>query len=104
LTICSSAKGKQGYFEGDELKSRINKEGVAADAYLLDSSGMVGKMYGAKTTPHMFIIDPEGKLIYNGAIDDKPSTDQDDITGAVNYVQQILDAAMSVIDRTSRSE
>jgi glutathione peroxidase-family protein len=95
LTICSSAKGKQGFFEGTELKNRIKQEGVTADAYLLDRTGNVGKMYGAKTTPHMFIVNPEGKLIYGGAIDDKASTDREDIAGATNYVQVVLNAAMA---------
>ncbi len=95
LSICSSAPGKQGFFEGDELKERIAEEESAPTAYLVDPEGTVGKTYGAKTTPHIFIIDPDGILIYAGGIDDKRSTDTDDIAGATNYVSTTLDAAMA---------
>jgi len=94
LSICSSAPGKQGYFEGKALKERIAKENSKSDAYLVDANGKVGRMYGAKTTPHMFVIDPNGILIYDGAIDDKPSTKTADIDGSTNYVQWILDSSM----------
>jgi len=95
LSICSSAPGKQGYFEGDELKKEVKAHGSKATAYLADADGTVGKMYGAKTTPSMYVIDPKGVLIYAGAIDDKPSTDKSDIKGANNYVRAALDAAMA---------
>lgn len=95
LSICSSAKGKQGHFEGKELAERMAKEGINSTAYLIDVDGKVGKMYGAKTTPHIFIIDPAGTLIYAGAIDDTPSANPDDIKGAVNYVSTTLDASMA---------
>lgn len=95
FTICSSGVGKQGYLEGEELKEKINKVKVNSTAYLIDADGKVGKMYGAKTTPHMFVIDSKGKLIYAGGIDDKPSTDLDDVKGATNYVSAALDAAMA---------
>jgi sensor domain CHASE-containing protein len=62
---------------------------------LLDADGQVGRLYGANTTPHIFVIDPEGKLIYRGAIDDKPTTRQEDIPTARNYLAEALDAAMS---------
>ncbi|MBI4387751.1 MAG: thioredoxin family protein, partial [Candidatus Omnitrophica bacterium] len=70
------------------------KNGAKQTAVLLDPAGEVGKKYGAKTTPHMFVINPEGVLIYNGAIDDKPSTDQADIESSYNYVKGALDEAM----------
>ncbi len=95
LTICSSAPGKQGYFEGEALKSRMEKEKWNGTAYLIDESGKVGKMYQAKTTPHMYIINPEGMLIYAGAIDDKPSANVDDITESTNYVKQAMSASMA---------
>lgn len=95
LSVCSSAEGKQGYFAGEELDERIEKEGSNAAAYLIDESGEVGRMYGAKTTPHMYIINPKGTLIYAGGIDDKPSTDTDDIATAKNYVTLAMDAAMA---------
>jgi len=94
LSICSSADGKQGYFEGEELDEKIAEEGVNATAYLIDEEGTVGKMYGAKTTPHMYIINPEGKLVYVGGIDDRASTKVADIEGATNYVSAALDEAM----------
>ena len=95
LSICSSGPAKQGYFEGDELVRELDQKGSRATAYLVDADGRVGRMYEAKTTPHMFVIDPGGVLIYAGAIDDRPSTDVEDIKGATNYVQQALDAAMT---------
>jgi peroxiredoxin len=95
FTICSSGEGKQGYLEGDELKEKLKKEKINSMAYLIDAEGRVGKAYGARTTPHMFVIDPKGKLIYAGGIDDKVSTDVDDVKGATNYVSAALDAAMA---------
>jgi len=95
LTICSSAPGKQGYLEGAELTAAIAEHGCKPTAYLVDTDGSVGRMYNAKTTPNMYVIDPSGKLIYAGAIDDKPTTNPDDIKGATNYVQAALDAAMT---------
>jgi peroxiredoxin len=95
LSICSSASGKQGHFEGEELKTQVETHGSKATAYLTDAEGSVGRAYGAKTTPHMFVIDPKGILIYTGAIDDRPSTDKADIEGANNYVRAALDAAMA---------
>jgi hypothetical protein len=65
------------------------------DAHLLDPEGKVGRLYKAKTTPSMFVIDPEGKVIYAGAIDDRPSTDQEDIPGSKNYVRAALEAGMA---------
>lgn len=105
LSICSSAPAKQGYSEGKNLLERIAEEKSAATAYLVDKEGTVGHAYGAKTTPHMFIINPEGTLIYAGGIDDKPSTDRKDITTAANYVREALDAALAgkpVTTATSR--
>lgn len=95
IGICSSASGKQGYFEGKELTERLKSEGFSANAYLIDSDGNVGRMYGAKTTPHMYVINPEGSLVYAGAIDDKPTTKLDDVKGATNYIVAALQAAMA---------
>ncbi len=95
LTICSSAEGKQGYYTGNDLKEHMKSSKIASAAYLLDTSGTVGRMYEARTTPHMFVIDPEGKLIYAGAIDNKPSTKTADIEGATNYVQACLTSAVA---------
>lgn len=66
-----------------------------ATAYLIDADGKAGKLFGAKTTPHMFVINPAGKLVYAGAIDDKRSTNVDDVNGAVNYVSQSLDKLLA---------
>jgi hypothetical protein len=95
LSICSSAPGKQGHFAGPELTDKIAAERSAASAYLVDEDGTVGKIYEAKTTPHMFLIDRSGTLIYAGGIDDIASTRQEDIAGATNYVQKALDAALA---------
>jgi peroxiredoxin len=95
LSICSSAEGKQGHFAGQELLDRIKKEGSKATAYLIDEDGSVGKMYGAKTTPHCYVISPEGNLIYAGAIDDKPSADAEDIKTSKNLVKSCIDEAIS---------
>lgn len=95
LTICSSAEGKQGNFTAEELKARREKLETAETAYLLDESGEVGLLYGAKVTPDMAVINPDQEVIYLGAIDSKASTDQADIEGAENYVEQALEAAMN---------
>ena len=95
LTICSSAPKNQGYYEGEVLTAKIKEAGLHSTAYLVDAQGKVGKMYEAKTTPHMFIVNPQGVLVYAGAIDDKPSTKIEDLEGATNYVKAALDAAMA---------
>jgi peroxiredoxin len=95
LTICSSAQGKQGYYEPAALQEMTKERKLASTAYLRDPDGAVGRAYGAKTTPNMFVINPDGVLIYAGAIDDKPSTDPNDIPGANNYVAACLDASMA---------
>jgi hypothetical protein len=95
LTINSSAPGKQGNYPPEKWNEMIKEKGSAATAVLLDPDGKVGKMFGAKTTPHLFVINPEGVLIYQGAIDDKPSFDPKTIEGARNYVEMALDAAMA---------
>jgi hypothetical protein len=98
LSVCSSAPGRQGYFEKDELKERMATEKAVPTAYLVDADGTVGRAYEAKTTPHMFVINPEGTLIYAGGIDNIRSTDIDDIGKATNYVRAALEAAMNGTD------
>jgi peroxiredoxin len=95
LSVCSSADGKQGHMDAADWNEEIAERKLASTAVLLDESGQVGKTYGAKTTPHMYIVNPDGVLVYKGAIDDKPTTDQDDIPGAKNYVLAALDESMS---------
>lgn len=93
--INSSAKGKQGHFETAELKERIAAEKAAPTAYLLDTNGKTGRAYGAQVTPHMYVIDPEGALVYVGAIDDKATTKLADVKTARNHVEAALTAAMA---------
>jgi len=92
LSINSSAPGRSGAYTGDELQTKIEEFAWQGDAYLLDADGSVGKAYGARTTPHIFIIDPDGRVIYQGGIDSIKSADVDDIAGATNYVRTALDA------------
>lgn len=91
LAVCSSNKGKQGHFTVEEINKRTKNHNAKYAAYLIDEDGTVGKMYGAKTTPHMYIIDAAGTLVYAGGIDDKPTANLDDIEGAKNYVLLGLD-------------
>jgi peroxiredoxin len=86
LTINSSAAGKQGHMDGAGAKSFIAAAKAQPTAYLLDHKGVVGKGYGAVTTPHMYIVDKSGKLVYAGGIDDKATASQADIAGARNHV------------------
>ena len=95
LSVCSSAPGKQGHYPADEWNRILAEQGSAATALLLDPDGQVGLAYGAKTTPHLFVIDAAGTLVYDGAIDDKPSTDSADIPGARAYVAEALDAVLA---------
>jgi peroxiredoxin len=95
LSICSSAEGKQGNFTDDEIGKRIKDQNAKMSAYLIDADGKVGKMYGAKTTPHMYVIDKESKLVYAGGIDDKASTDIEDVKEAKNYVSNALDELLA---------
>jgi peroxiredoxin len=95
LSIVSSAPGKQGNMSPEETNKTKEEKGSAATAILIDEDGTVGKLYDAKVTPELFVINPEGNLIYAGAIDDKKSVDAADVAGARNYVKQALDEAMA---------
>lgn len=90
LTINSGAPGKQGHMSGAEAKALVAKVGAKPSAYLLDPRGVVGKVYDAKTTPHMYVIDKAGTLVYAGGIDDKPTANPADIAGARNHVLAAL--------------
>lgn len=91
LSICSSAEGKQGYMEPEAALEARNAAGAKATAYLIDETGEVGKLYGARVTPEMYIIDAEGKLVYRGAIDSIRSTDVADVERAHNYVTTAIE-------------
>jgi hypothetical protein len=95
LTIISSAPGKQGYLTGLQADQLTHSRNAHPSAVLLDSSGMVGHLYAARTTPDMVIIDRSGKVVYAGAIDSIPSTDPADIPRASPYLKAALDQAMS---------
>ena len=95
LTVCSSAPGKQGHCEAAKWPAMVQERKAAPTAVLLDPDGKVGKLYGAKTTPHMFIIGTDGKLVYQGAIDDQPSFNPDTLKGARNYVREALEAMLA---------
>ena len=106
LTINSGAPGKQGYMSGPEAKAFVAQSGARPTAYLLDPRGVVGKSYDAKTTPHMFVINKAGTLVYAGGIDDKPTANPADIKGARNHVLAALaelKAGRAVSVPTSRS-
>ncbi len=94
LSINSSASGKEGFFSPADINARIKERGAAPTAYLIDTDGTIGKAYGAKTTPHMYVINPKGEIVYQGAIDDTPTADAS-TKANVNYVAAALDAAMT---------
>jgi peroxiredoxin len=95
LTIVSSAPGKQGHVDAAKAAELTQSRNAAPTAVLFDPSGEVGRKYDAKTTPHMYVIAPDGKLIYMGGIDSIPSSDQDDIAKATPYVKVALAEAMA---------
>jgi hypothetical protein len=95
LTVISSAPGKQGYVKAADENAYVRQVNAAPTAVLLDPTSTLGHLYDAKTTPHMFIIDPKGILIYSGAIDDRPTTDLADVNGAKNYLSVALEEATS---------
>lgn len=95
LSINSSAAGEQGHFPPEKVDELTRQKGASPTAVLLDTDGKVGHRYGARTTPHMYIINPDGVLIYQGAIDDKASTDPEDIPDSKNYVRAALSEAMA---------
>lgn len=94
FTVISSAPGQQGYVTPDEENAYLTKVHAVPSAVLMDPQAKLARMYNAKTTPEMFVIDPQGKLIYAGAIDDRPTPDPKDVHGADNYVSDALNEAM----------
>ena len=95
LSIISSAPGKQGHRTGAQADADTKDKNAAPTAVLLDPAGEVDQKYEAKTTPHMFVIDKEGKVLYAGAIDSINSTNPADVAKAENHVRQALDAALA---------
>ncbi len=93
LSIISSAPGKQGYVTTEEEAKYLAEKQASPTAVLFDPEGTVGQAYGAKTTPHMYVIDDKGVLVYAGAIDDNPSSDAADAATATNYVRAAYDEA-----------
>lgn len=91
LSINSTHPAHQDYVGADKLKVYLGDKKAAPDAYLIDAEGKVGTEYGARTTPHMYVINPAGALVYAGAIDDKRSTNQDDVKTAKNYLVAALE-------------
>ena len=92
IQIISSAPGKQGYVSADEARRLNAVRGAYVTHVVRDPEGRIGRLYHARTTPHMFVIAPDGRLAYMGAIDDRPTADPADIAGARNYVREALAA------------
>lgn len=91
LTVVSSAPGTQGYVNAEDANRDTEKRGAAPTAVLLDPTGVLGHLYGAQATPHMYVIAPDGQLVYMGAIDDAPSADPSDIPSSKNYVAAAIE-------------
>jgi len=90
ITVLSSAPGKEGYLKPEEVEQTLQKEDWKGSHFVLDSDGTLGKKFGAKTTPHIFILNDNSQVIYKGAIDSIRSTKQSDIEKAENYVLKVL--------------
>ena len=90
LSINSTAPDAEDYLRPAEMAQWMRTQKAASTATLMDSDGKVGRAYGARTTPHLYVVDPAGRLVYAGGIDNKPSTNQADIATATNYVKAAL--------------
>jgi peroxiredoxin len=95
LTIHTTPAGRQNPEAAEQWNERATREGAAATALLLDPDGRMGRAFGAKTTPHMFVINPEGTLVYQGALDDKRGTDVEEVATARNLVSAALEEALA---------
>jgi hypothetical protein len=95
LSVISSAPGQDGYVTPPEENEYLRTMKAAPSAAILDPSGSIGRLYNAKTTPDMFVIDPQGRLVYEGAIDDQPTPDPASLKDAKNYVSAALEASMA---------
>lgn len=94
LSVDSSAPGKEGHLTAEQAEKKMSEWKTKQTALLLDPDGKAGKAYAAKTTPHMFIINPEGKIVYEGAFDSKATPNPADIPTSTNYVKVALDESM----------
>jgi peroxiredoxin len=90
LAVNSTATDATDYLPPERLAAWMKEQQAAATATLMDADGRIGRSYGARTTPHLYVIDPKGTLVYAGAIDNKPTANASDIPGAINHVQQAL--------------
>jgi peroxiredoxin len=95
LTIDSSAPGLEGYLTAEQANAKMAEWKTRQTALVLDPDGKAGRSYGAKNTPHMFVINPEGKIVYEGAIDSKATPNPSDIANSTNYVKVALDESLS---------
>ena len=95
LSIISSAPGREGYVSGEEANGLTKSRGASPRHVLLDPEGRVGRLYDAKTTPHMFVVDKKGVLAYKGAIDNNRSWRASSVKGAKNYVKAALDQLLA---------
>lgn len=95
LAVNSTARNASDYKEPQALENWMRSKGAAPTATLMDADGKLGRAYGARTTPHLYVVDPQGKLIYAGAVDSKPTANPADIATATNYVNQALGEAMA---------
>jgi len=105
LSVISSSPGKQGYVDGAGANALTTSRGASPTAVLLDPTGSVGRLYDAKTTPHMYVINGEGNVVYQGAIDSNRSSNPATIATSTNYVTAALDAvAKGEAPATAQSE
>lgn len=94
IAVNSSAEGKEGHLTAEAARAALAEKGSAPDAMVLDAAGTLGHQFGAKTTPHMFVLDKEGKLAYMGAIDDNASPDAAVIPSSRNYVREVVETLL----------
>ena len=95
ISVISSAPGKQGYGSAADIDEEMTEKKASPSFVVRDTAGVLGRLYGARNTPHLFVIDPEGVLRYAGAIDDRPTSSAKDVEGAKNYVKAALDAGLA---------
>ena len=95
LSVNSTSRSSFEYKTGAQMNSWMQSQGAAQKAVLIDGDSATGRQYAAKTTPHMFVVDPKGQIVYAGAIDDKRSARPEDVKTSSNYVRLALSEAMA---------